>query len=290
MSGQTESSRIEAFRRELIASIPRIPNDRASLELVQALSLSGLLMAYINWRLRFVGQRPRQVLGSSKLETDHRSLRLKENIAAFLGEVEAGNDLTPYLSDRAMKRGYAPGAYGSRPSVDQSEDKDLILYSMGLHHFHLGLGRHKGLQDRTNEVLLAFVNRDHFEILGLFDHRVFEHANDGALSDERQRLWDLYDAHLSRNTPDDGFLMGGLGGLGITTAGTPTVGTSAAIRHARIIREIDARLDDLVFVRQLYREAAQPARPKLAWHYRNLDLGLLDRKAGFFGVFEYGPT
>jgi len=46
---------------------------------------------------------------------------------------------------------------------------------------------------------------------------------------------------------------------------------------------------DLAWSR-LYPAGAVPAKPKLKWHYRHLDLGLLDENAGFFGVLNKGPN
>jgi hypothetical protein len=66
--------------------------------------------------------------------------------------------------------------------------------------------------------------------------------------------------------------------------------TRAAQAHVRILREIDPQLDDPAFVRNLYRADAIPEKPKLKWHYRHLDLGLLDEAASFWGVYSKGPN
>ena len=65
---------------------------------MESKDLTSLLITYIGWRLRFVAQRPREVTMRSILMRDPRSRILKPNIDAFLGVVEAGGDLTPYLS------------------------------------------------------------------------------------------------------------------------------------------------------------------------------------------------
>ena len=60
---------------------------------------------------------------------------------------------------------------------------------MGVHHFHLGLHQEtSGLMTRTNEVLFAAVSRDTFNVLGLFDHSVFDSTVDDAIAPERERL------------------------------------------------------------------------------------------------------
>ena len=66
------------------------------------------------------------------------------------------------------------------------KDKDFLLNVMGLHHFHLGLRKEtSGLIARTNEVVLASVARDNLELMGLFDHSVFEWSRCGGMAPER---------------------------------------------------------------------------------------------------------
>ncbi len=46
----------------------------------------------------------------------------------------------------------------------------------------------------------------------------------------------------------------------------------------------------LVSYRAVLHGRAFRPKPKLKWHYRHLDLGLLDENAGFFGVLNKGPN
>jgi hypothetical protein len=120
-STAADSKRIKAFRRELIAAVPRFPNDKASLQAMESKPLTDLLITYIGWRLRCVAQRPRKVTGRSKLAGDPRAVALKPNIDAFIDVVEAGNDLimTPYLS-LEHRRGYTPAADPAATSWDST--------------------------------------------------------------------------------------------------------------------------------------------------------------------------
>jgi hypothetical protein len=177
------SKRIQAFRRELFATVPRFPNDTTSLQTMQAKPLVEQMIVYISWRLRFVGHRPRRVAGRSNLVGDHRFSKLQPNIDAFLQKVEAGSDLTPYLSLETRTRDYTPAAEAKAADADRWADKDFLLNVMGLHHFHLGLTREPGGHvSRTNDVIFASVTRDEFEIIGLFDDAVFEHLDDGTMT------------------------------------------------------------------------------------------------------------
>jgi len=171
MSSIENSKRIKAFRRDLIAAVPRFSNDKASLPAMEAKHLTDLLIAFIGWRLRFVGARRRKVRGIEALTGDARATALRPNIEAFLRAVEAGEDLTPYLSLAPLTQGYTPAAEPGTLGADTWADKDFLLNVMGLHHFHLGMTKEAGgHMARTNEVLFVSVTRDTFEIIGLFDH------------------------------------------------------------------------------------------------------------------------
>jgi len=291
MANLEDSKRIKAFRRELVTAIPRFPNDKASLQALEAKSLTDLLITYIGWRLRYVAARPRRVTGIVNLSADPRTAALKPNIDALVKAVEAGDDLTPYLSLQPHSRGYTPAADPKTPKPDSWADKDFLLNVMGLHHFHLGLTKETaGHMARTNEVLLASVTRDEFEVLGLFDHAAFEHEDHGSMTPEREKLWAAYQAREVAGLLPGQLSMGGFGGLGITLSSQPVTVVRAAQRHIRIMREVDPQLDDPAYVRTLYPEEQAPAKPKLKWHYRHLDFGVLDEPAGFFGFFERGPN
>ncbi len=283
------SKRIKALRRELIALVPRFPNDKASLQAMEAKHLTDLLITWIGWRLRHVGTRPRKVAGLSRLAGEPRAAALKPNIDAFLKVVEDGGDLIPYLSE-GRKKGYTPAAEAKGAGRDSWADKDFLLNIMGLHHFHLGLTKEAaGHAVRTNELIFASVTRDTFELVGLVDHAAFEHEDDGTMTPERQRLWSLFEARqMAGLLPGQLSIGGGFGG--VTTSGHPVAVTFAAQEHARVMKEIEPKLDDLDYVRSLYPNGSAPTKPKLKWHYNHLDLGLLDEQAGFFLILRKGPN
>ncbi|MBY4607470.1 hypothetical protein K6M90_07365 [Rhizobium sp. 9T] len=291
MTDEFESRpRIKTFRENAIKAIPCFPNDKATRTSLQSKNLTNLLITFIAWRLRHVRQTPRRILGRERLANDPRISNLTPNIDAFLNAVEVGDDLTPYLSLGAVKEGYTPSSEGANRH-DSWADKDLLLNVMGLHHFHLGLTKEaKGHSVRTNEVLFASVTRDVFEIIGLFDHDAFERKDDGSMTPERTRLWSAYQSlKASQNLPGQ-LSIGGFGGLGVTMSSHPVAVVRAAQEHTRIIHQIEPQLDDLQYVRGLYPSSNVPSKPKLRWCYNNLDLGVCDEKAGFFGVISKGPN
>lgn len=279
----------QTFKRlkgDLIAVIPRRPNNKDSLQALESQAPTDLIIIYLCWRLRHVQARPRTIKGHSRLWFHPSYLRMRENVARFLQMVNEGRDLTPYLSLKAQTDGFVLD--GSALSEDW-EHKDFLLNVMGLHHFHLGTRLEpKGHIARTNHVLFAFVAPDTFDILGLYDHRVFE-ADGTTLTRPRKRIWARYDRYQRGGTPPGGAYLGGYGGLGITTAGPPTVVTLAAMDHIGIIKRFDPCLQSREFHAWLWDGAQVPLRPKLRWHYRHLTLGLLDASSNNFFALTPSP-
>lgn len=279
----TELERSRSFRRfkeDLIREIPRIPNNRASRQALQSKSPTELLIIYLCWQLRLVKAKSRNVKGHHRLwHCPTKYLRLRSNVQKLLRVVDAGEDLNPYLSLKAHRHGFV---LNGPPDSSSWEHKDFLLNVMGLHHFHLGTSRERrGHVTRTNDVLFAFVGRDTFEILGLFDHTVFE-SGEGMRTAERERIWSKYEQFQRKQLPGGGIYVGGYGGLGITMAGTPTVVITEAIKHIEIIMRIDPCIDSPQFLKKLWNGVEVPSKPKLRWHYQHLTLGLLDRTSGTF--------
>ena len=285
------SKRVRAFRRDLIKHIPRIPNDKTSLHSLESKTHTDLFIIYMCWRLRHVAIRPRKVNDLSVLDGDARATSLAPNIKALIASVEAGLDLGPYLSLKAHCDGYVLEHDPSMTSTSSWEDKDFLLNVMGLHHFHLGLNREKGGHAaRTKEVLFAYVSRDSFQVLGLFDHSVFDWTVDDEMTPERARLWSIYNGFQAAQAAPGEIVIGGIRGMGITTAGTPIVVTWTAIRQTEIIRQLEPNLDDIDFVKDLYGEHRFPEKIKLSWHYNHLDFGLVNEPSKEFLKLIPGPV
>lgn len=285
------SKRVRAFRTKLIKQIPRVPNDKSSLLALESKANTDLFIIYMCWRLRHVAIRPRKVTDLSVLDSDSRAAALAPNIKALTGDVEMGSDLTPYLSLKANRDGYVVAHDPDLTNTSSWEDKDFLLNVMGLHHFHLGLTREKrGHVARTREVLFAYVSRDSFQVLGLFDHTVFDWTVEDELTPERAKLWSVFDDFQSARTAPGEIVVGGIGGLGITAAGTPTIVTWVAIKQVEIMRQLEPKLDDIDFVKSLYGEHQIPERIKFSWHYNHLDFGLVNEPSEEFIKLLPGPA
>lgn len=268
------SKRIRRFRESMIKEIPKFPNNKEAKHALEAMPLTDLLIIYMAWRLRLVAPRARTVIGAEKLSADPRAASLRPNIQAFFDAVERGDDLTPYLSLRAVEKGFAlPGAGQKLPTWD---DKDFVLNVFRLHHFHLGLAMVNDHIDRTDDVLFAAVDRDQLVPLALFDHTVFE-MEATTMTPERERLWRLGEDYV-----------GGFGG--VTGTGTPIQVTLEAIKTAQIIEKLDPKLDDRSWIMETFKPDGPPSSVKPAWCFRHLDLGIMDTRRNLFVRIQPGPT
>jgi len=291
ISGYVESKRVKAFRLGIAKEIPKFPNDRATLQALEAFSLSSLLIHYNNWAIRYVSVRPRTVSVETTASSDSRWAMLNNEILAFLDKVKNGEDLTPYLSLEPHTRGYTPASAHNGPETDRWADKDFVLNVMGYHHFHLGpLVQPNSFATRTDDLIFAKVSRDYFSVVAIFDHEVFKKRSSptDAMAQERERLWAVFDEHSSRGmAPGTAYIP-----TVITTSGHPMHVVRLADEYARVVSEIDPRLDDIEFVKGLYESSGAPCpkKPKLKWHLKLLDLGLLDATSNIFFVFRYGPN
>lgn len=287
----TESKRVKTFRLGIAKEIPKFPNDNATLKALEASSLDSLLIHYNNWAIRYVSPRPRIVSIESTAPSDSRWSKLKSEIATFLEKVEIGVDLTPHLSLEPHTRGYTPASAKKGTETERWADKDFLLNVMGYHHFHIGPAvRPDGFATRTDDLLFARLSRDHFTVVAIFDHSVFERPSNPttAMTKERERLWKVFDEHSAKGLAPGTVYIPSM----ITTSGHTVHVVRLADEYARVVREVDPQLDDIAYIKGLYESAGvpYPKKPKLKWHLNFLDLGLLEATSNSFFVFRYGPN
>jgi hypothetical protein len=286
-----EPKRITSFRKQLARAIPRFPNDGESLRVLDQKSLGSLLIDYFTWRTRYVGMRPRSVVidplaTSQPIWSDKQAI-----IYPFLEKVKRGDDLTPHLSLQPRTRGFSPSAGVPGATVEERwADKDMMLNTMGYHHFHPSLTIEPGgFATRTNEILLAHVTRDRFTVVGLFEHSVFETNPDGSLTPERERLWQVFDEHSTRGAPPGSIVIQGPG-ISLSGHSHPTIFT--AQKYARLVAKVDPLIETADFQRDFFQNAgiAAPPKPKWQWTLCHLDLAVCERKSGATGILRKGPN
>jgi hypothetical protein len=117
---------------------------------------------YFNVAYRLVPAKPRNVVVHPALSCPPAR---QKGLGLLLQRVEAGGDLTPYLSRQLYKAGFA----------------DMLLNDWGIQHFHLGERLDaKGQIEGHDEVLFAIVTETAFYCLSVLRH--------GAWADQRNLI------------------------------------------------------------------------------------------------------
>jgi hypothetical protein len=173
MTDEPQYPRLQRLHEMLAKRIPCDPEDvRADLF---NMTMPDFLPRYLNWADRFVPPRPR------KVETWQRFLRHgspethRKAIYDLAEKIEAGQDLTPFLSDRVHRYGYVglKTGKGKKPRGPEWDDKDYALNAYETHHLHLDTTR------RTEELLYVTFSRDVAFLVMLGNHDSFD---DGTLA------------------------------------------------------------------------------------------------------------
>jgi hypothetical protein len=268
------SPRIKKLQREIVKVVPRFPNDRETLREMEHKGLGDLLIAYLNWRSRFVSARRRTVIVEPSALSDPRWGAVSDPVAAFLTKVQRGEDLTPHLSLMPMTRGYTPTPRAPNVAPEDSwSDKDHLLNTSGYHHFHLGTRTAAGHAARTDQLIFAQASRDKFTVVAIFSHEVFTLG-----SAERLRLRALHSEIAFRDSPPGSVLLLNP----IMSSGHTFQVVNYAMVCARQIAALDSKLDGRAYVNEVFTNASLPVptHPKFEWCFENLDLGLLEKTSG----------
>lgn len=280
-----ESKRIKKLRDEVIKAIPKFPNNLETKEKLEGMPLATLLIHYLNWIIRYVSVKPRKTIIEPTVTADPRWRLLREQVRALLDKVRTGENLTPHLSTQPHSKGYSPETAKTGPDVDRWADKDFLLNVMGFHHFHLGEKiEAAGHVKRTDDVLFARVSREEFTAIGIFNHSVFE-PKGNEMSDERKRLWKTFNEHTSRGVPPGSVVIPS----SIASSGHPIHLVSTAQEYSRIIYDLDPKLDDPIFINELYGgKVHAPAKIKLEWTLNFSDLGIHETRSNHLFVLRRG--
>lgn len=239
-----------------------------------------LLIDYFNWRSRYVGTRPREIIVEPTASLDFRWNWLSADINSFLEKVRRGDDLTPHLSIQPHTLGYTPKSQKpGAPTADKWLDKDFHLNTKGYHHFHFGSKiERKGHAQRTDDLLFAKVTRDTFTVIGIFSHDVFK-----LNSAENLRFLQIHDLLIFREHPPGAVIISNP----IATSGHAL----HVVFHARHclwhMSQVEPKLDDWEFVQSLY-ESKEDAPTKPEWGFLHLDLAIVNNKKRTFLIRQKG--
>ncbi len=294
--------RIARFCTRIISSIPCKPETTETRAELEAMPLSQLILAYVNFADRFVAPRPRKVIYAPDFWTTRSARDHIDSVLQIEREIKNGADLEPRLSDKIHAEGYA--------SVDVDEngkrifhrwaDKDFALNAYGVHHLHMHTKvRKKG----TRELLYIEFSRSQALIIMVGDHNSF---HDGSL-----------EAAVARNRAASGFVLKeclpsrtpyaagenhrqarygistafDIGGALVPTAMLASSGHSARSKYladhiALAVENIDPHLEDPGYVERAFGAHAGllSKSPIFEWYFDHLDLLLVDTKSRVVGT------
>lgn len=283
------SKSIRKFSNSLIKNLPFSPNNNETKAYLESLDLIDLLIHYLHWQTRLVPDRVREVKVLTSLTSDKKYKEFTSELNFLFSRVSNGESVIPFLSERAHRYGYMRINMKGRQKPSQREDFDLLLNLRGLYHFHLSKTiKSNGISDRSDYVLLAYVDRTNFKALGIFNHDVFNsEVVNGKVNAEREKMYRISNTFERHGLPE------GVGVLSqprvVMGSGHPMYVIMLANHYDRLINDIDKRIGDRAFVNGLYEEARipPPSKYNLEWVLIGLDLCLFDKKSKiYFCLFQ----
>jgi hypothetical protein len=279
------SPRVSAFRSLMIAEIPRVPNNKASRQFMENQPTSWLISAFVTWHMRRIPSKPRTVSLWSGGVTPLQFRALKSRLRPLLKKVEAGQDLGSHLSYLVDTKGVIlPGA----SSLDKGKDIDAILTRYGIYHFHMGEVSGNNPKGRSGILVFAEVLEKEFRIVTISDHRVFTPGSIAQRDFSKVCL-----SYITKDVPPgSGFMLNP-----VMSSGHSSMIMLFALRCEREIERLDPLLGDPELIDSLYNKqpilrdgliVRRPERPSLAWHFEDLQFGILDKRTMvFFNIFPF---
>lgn len=281
-----ERPRPRRFLEHVAGMIPCEPEAaRADLH---RMSARALLDRYVNWADRYVMPRPRRVITWEGFVRHGSAQAHWEAVLQMAKRIEAGDDLTPFLSDQIGHFGYmsAKRKNAKRHGIEWRKDKDYVLNAFDTHHLHL---REKG----SRELLYVVFYRNEAFLVMVGDHKSFD---DGTLARAvtESRLGTSYELkgilshprprHEQNKLPRYGYMTDDqVDGRTVLSANISRAGTSPLhSRHAfRVflkVKELEPQLDEPGFGREAFERNGRPypAAPNFEWVMQHCDLCLIE--------------
>ena len=130
-----------------------------------------LLHIYGNWRGRHPSARPRTVHQSMEMLASAEAQTFSAEIAELVRKIEAGEDLTPHLSERVGTAFLSLQERAALPQHEREKDLDRMLADWGIHHLHLSNQlKPNGFVQRGRELLFALFSPDDADLVGIYTH------------------------------------------------------------------------------------------------------------------------
>lgn len=240
-----EKTSILDLKKRLVNAIPYAPQNADSKQFLLSRDIGDLLHIHHFWRQRFLQPGSRIFHAPSNVRNDPLYVQHRAKIALLRQKIEAGENVSAYLSRRAHER--ALDVTGYRESRSFVSSRDQLLVCEGFYHLHLD-----PLPERTNEILVAMVTPECCEIVGLFTHDLF---NEDTLNPNYVKYDKAVEAYLARKFPSGGMFLGGPGGGMQNTAGSSVASSFWQTHCYRILSVVERYPNGLEgFTIKLYSE------------------------------------
>lgn len=167
-------SAVDLFEHDLRLKLKRQPPGGGhDPKAAETFDMSRLLMAIMNWRMRLIPPRPRQVYVSGYMQSQPELAQHSEAVADIGRNLEEGADVLPYLSKKANRIVLHRDTDTPKRSRERRMELDAMLYDWGVYHLHLGTEvdpKKPEYIDRNGPLLFVAVSSDHALMLGIFGH------------------------------------------------------------------------------------------------------------------------
>ncbi len=265
------------------------------------MSLSSLLISYVNYADRFIAPRPRTVSLASNFWHSVGAQAQMNSIFEIVREIEQGEDLQRRLSPRTLTAGFAPNA------ANKWEDKDFALNAYDVHHLHLGGLDKRGKFKHADALLFLTVSKTRAHILFLGTHKSFrDRSLERIVASERARAGYTFKGVVAPRESPNLSEKHRLARIGfptstevedqvvplamLTTSGHRFRSVRYADQVLDVLERVEAAIDQPNFVVKTFAANAGriAAEPNFVWRMQYLDLALIDMKSMTAGLFLSG--
>lgn len=268
----TDLNNIESiirFKRQLVSELPYAPNNKESKDYLLSLDIGDIVHIYDFWQQRLIHAQPRKTFVSSQIRNSALYLRNKEKIKVILSRVSNGLDVNGYLSYKAHNATFEVEQFKQTRSFNSFRDQ--ILICEGFHHLHL-----EEFPKRTDEVLIAHVTSNSFEVVQVASHDLFE-SDAEALAEYEKHI----NAFMLSKNPNGGVYIGGAGGGMQNLAGSSIESSFNQIHVRKILQNVEiANTGIEKYVKNLYRHIhnRNPHYINPEWRMLGREIAIYDKK------------
>jgi len=118
-----------------------------------------IIVAYMNWRRRFISNIKRKVFLSKELNKNPKYKSYKKVVNKLISKFRNGEDITSFLSKGIVDNPY------SQNIKSRSTDKDIFLNAFGIHHLHLN-----NVYEQKQKCGISFIKRNNDLLYILIEH------------------------------------------------------------------------------------------------------------------------